>query len=351
MTVLFAGQDPYVTIEFRTSNWLAEQLEGNRLTDYICNLHDKRLVVYVSCTVSSWSPVSMDEFYYQMRVMKAIHGNMRVYPRESEALWDELKIGDVRAFDEIAASGINFIYRPKTCFGVGKCSLPLPEGEHVVKKSYSCSGNDVKVLHAPARHKLSCHIPRSEEIPNTDKLKSRHRRPAKKKHEKPDSHKNLWFHQEYLSSFGVLGEFRVFLCQGKVINSAITKFSAGFRAEDELSGRVFAAKAVDENAFWWYSDVREQQRKKWEELYTFAEFVCDALSRRHDAQEHYESLEIGLRLDIGVSELTSNGVFFVNEATRFHCADYMSDIISMPSYRTSEVLGKAIAEVYKSGRW
>lgn len=60
----------------------------------------------------------MQESYYHRRVMQAIHCNMRVYKSKSEALWDGLKIGDVRTFDEIAVLGINYAYRPKTCFGV-----------------------------------------------------------------------------------------------------------------------------------------------------------------------------------------------------------------------------------------
>ncbi|KAJ0134781.1 Uncharacterized protein HZ326_22166 [Fusarium oxysporum f. sp. albedinis] len=137
-----------------------KELEGNRRADYVHSLCDKRLIVYFSCTVSSWSPVSMQESYYHRRVMQAIHCNMRVYKSKSEALWDGLKIGDVRTFDEIAVLGINYAYRPKTCFGV---------------------------------------------------------------------------------------------------------------------------------------------RKKWEELYAFADCFCNALKRRHNAKEHHASLHVGLRLDIGVS--------------------------------------------------
>ncbi|EXL63697.1 hypothetical protein FOPG_20030 [Fusarium oxysporum f. sp. conglutinans race 2 54008] len=88
---------------------------------------------------------------------------------------------------------------------------------------------------------------------------------------------------------------------------------AGTHISDFTKSRVFAAKAVDEKAFWQYLDVREQQTTKWEELYGFANFFCDALKRRHDAKEHHASLDVGLCLDIGVSKLTSNGAFFVNE--------------------------------------
>ena len=85
-------------------------------------------------------------------------------------------------------------------------------------------------------------------------------------------------------------------------------------------------------------------------LHEFALHVYEALRARGDWEMHYESLEVGVRLDVGVGssrrsvgreeggsgrrreggeggkgrvEVTEKR-FFVNEITRFYCADYFS---------------------------
>ena len=72
------------------------------------------------------------------------------------------------------------------------------------------------------------------------------------------------------------------------------------------------------------------------DLHDFALYIYDALRSRDDWREHYESLEMGVRLDVGVASkrtLRKEGGkrgrgeekrFFVNEITRFYGADYFS---------------------------
>ena len=85
---------------------------------------------------------SLNEFYDQMDVIKASHGQIQLYPSRDEVLQEELKMGDIRTLDSIAQrSDPEFAWRPKTCFGGGPCNLELGlEDKMVLKRTFSCSG-------------------------------------------------------------------------------------------------------------------------------------------------------------------------------------------------------------------
>ena len=61
------------------------------------------------------------------------------------------------------------------------------------------------------------------------------------------------------------------------------------------------------------------------DLHAFALYVYGRLRARDEWGERYESLEMGVRLDVGVGREGRGGKrFFVNEITRFYGADYFS---------------------------
>ena len=181
----------------------------------------------------------------------------------------------------------------------------------VLKRSRSCGAADVIITHKSDRDNLRCTIPGQvmETVLTPD-----------------ESH---WFHQEYVETLQTLGEFRVFIRspttyaeQGEIICVARTRV--------EWETKAFAARQVDVlNDFKWCCDggqgeANETVRSKFQELCAFALHTYSSLRQRHDGHECYESLEIGVRLDIGVSELSPKGRFFVNEITRWHAADFFS---------------------------
>jgi hypothetical protein len=57
------------------------------------------------------------------------------------------------------------------------------------------------------------------------------------------------------------------------------------------------------------------------ELKEFAIFIYQELRNRGDAEVHYESLRVGVGLDIGISEAANDGHWFVNEVTQAFDAD------------------------------
>ncbi|KAH7562994.1 hypothetical protein J3E72DRAFT_389826 [Bipolaris maydis] len=59
-------------------------------------------------------------------------------------------------------------------------------------------------------------------------------------------------------------------------------------------------------------------------LVEFALFVFEALRARPDSMLIFESLEVGVRLDIGLAYIDTVNKFFVNEITRWYGAHYFS---------------------------
>lgn len=341
LTILYACQSPTVTADFRTWAMLQDLNERDQLVERIQAMPQTKMLVFVSCTNSSWHNPGSEDFYRYMDLIEATHGNVVVHPSETELKWEELKIGDVRVFDEIAQSNQKFTYRPKTCLGIGECTLPEVCARHVIKRSYSCGGAHVRVARANSRPGLRCQLRTT--APTSMRAGPRPTNSASSKH--------VWFHQELVDSLGRFGEFRVWLVQGKAFKAAHTRFDHDFNSKSARESKVFAVTPVDLSSFDWYSNDPAEQQSKWDELYEFAEMVNSCLRNRHDAVRHYQSVQVGLRLDIGVSEQSSRGVFFVNEATRFYCADYMSELICQPFTEISMALGRAIAQKCEDGEW
>ncbi|KAL6351811.1 hypothetical protein LRP88_14904 [Fusarium phalaenopsidis] len=205
LTILYACQGPTVTADFRAWAELRDLNQRDQLVERIQAMPQTKMLVFVSCTNSSWPSPGLEEFHSYMNLIEAAYGNVVVCPSETEVKWAELKIGDIRAFNGIAQSSNKFTYRPKTCLGIGECTLPDICARHAMKRSHSCGGAHVKVTGANSRPGLRCQLPTT--APTAMRAGSRTIKSASSKH--------VWFHQELVESFGQFGEFRVWLVQGR----------------------------------------------------------------------------------------------------------------------------------------
>ena len=239
-------------------------------------------------------------------------GSLRTFPRRKEVLWDESKTSDIKVLDAVAeaAEDPRCKYRPITCAGYSLCPL-RDHLQTVVKRSWSCGSQHVRIINTPSK-KLICS--RSGAI----------QRPAKLG--KSDQ---FYFHQEFINSFQQIGEFRVFIvCEndpaslrrraGRIVHTIITRFET--QGSNEL--RAINVDATD--SYWIETGLSCQ------DLHRFALFIFEHLRRRDDWESHYESLEIGARLDIAISDQSSS--FFVNEITRWYKADFFSQSTCGPPY-------------------
>lgn len=77
-------------------------------------------------------------------------------------------------------------------------------------------------------------------------------------------------------------------------------------------------------------------------LHDFALYVFEKLRARVDWNDHYESLEVGVRLDVGYVVEGSSPRFFVNEVTRIYEADFFAEWLAEPGTGTCRAVAKAI---------
>jgi hypothetical protein len=82
------------------------------------------------------------------------------------------------------------------------------------------------------------------------------------------------------------------------------------------------------------------------ELEQFAMYVFDALRNRSDWSENYASLEVGVRLDIGVSLASDQRQYFVNEITRIYEVDIFAEWLAQPGKHICKAVSRAIEEVF-----
>jgi hypothetical protein len=316
LTACFLGGTGRSSAEFQPWDWVVDQVKQNRLFEHISNIDAKKIIILDLRTDCSWHKLSESAFYHHIRLVSALNGNITLLPSETETKWAELKIGDIRALDDIANAPGRYSYRPKTCFGERECILSDSRQETVSKRSHSCGAGDVHVERSGHGSKTRC--------------------PTRRK----SSDRYVWFHQEYVPSLVDFGEFRVFLRGNRIINAARTCFE--WSSEPK---KLAVSPLLPNEHFTWFSSDPEEQLKKRDELYTFAQFVRSRLLMRSDAKEHFASLRIGVRLDIGVSELSPNGRFFVNEITRFTSADQFSALLATrPHFNIPEAWATAIVE-------
>jgi hypothetical protein len=78
-----------------------------------------------------------------------------------------------------------------------------------------------------------------------------------------------------------------------------------------------------------------------DDLKHFAMNTFNSLRARHDWEKSFESLEVGVRLDIAITPNIPRS-FFVNEITRWYEAAFFSDdIMAEPKYTPCEEFAKA----------
>ncbi|EOA85888.1 uncharacterized protein SETTUDRAFT_151673 [Exserohilum turcica Et28A] len=301
------------SVDTHTWDWLTQQLESNLLLSSCTDENEKplRSVLFLHWTTDEPTNPTLDSVYSAVRLLKHIHpASFRVYPNEEEAQQEMNKLGDIRALDDIAQSSRpEFSYRPRTCFGHGPCQLRDHE-QTVHKRTQSGCAAHVHIC-KPSVADRSVH----------------------------------WFYQEFVPSLPRC-EFRVFIATepdkkglrhriGKVIAIAKTSFNKDTQA---LAVREFLAEDLEPEL-------------KPSDLVRFALFIFESLRARPDSTVVFESLEVGVRLDIGVADMETIGKsFFVNEITRWYGAHYFShNVCAEPKTQICKAFGSAFSDFLNVG--
>ena len=248
---------------------------------------------------------------------------LRCFPSQSEARAKAGKIADIKCLEEIASYAPDkYSYRPRICLDHSssedhlKLCVLRDLGQYVQKRSFSCGGKHVR-------------IQVGTNTVDTPK------RPTEQ-----------YFHQEFVPSLIDCGEFRVYI----VAQPALT----GLRGR---SGKVKLAiltrwREANSGAI----DILDPSSKEWEmfspfnseDLESFALYIYSEIRQRQDWKDKFESLEIGVRLDIGVALIGKDTKRpFVLEITRFYSADYFSTMsLGSPFQRLSAVYAEALNEYF-----
>ena len=122
-----------------------------------------------------------------------------------------------------------------------------------------------------------------------------------------------WFYQECIPSFQDPGEFRIFIVttndssalrrrRGHIIDSILAHFAD--------NGDIVPVALAGPH---WEKTQRIYPELRLADSEQFTVYIFDALRNREDATEKFESLDVGVRLDIAISPRRT---FFVNEITR-----------------------------------
>ena len=246
--------------------------------------------------------------------------DLTVFPRSSEVAQARGKVKDILTLDEIAKETGE--YRPITCFPGRQCVLQDVASFHKRNNSSGCEHTGKM----PRNHRgeLSCIV-------------SDLRGPATSATSRAISTGGyVWFHQEIVNTFDEIGEFRAFLAtepsssgelrglMEKVVHICKTSFD---------KDTILPQEATPE-------DLSGCPSLSLDRLRDFAVRIYRRLRERHDWREAFESLEVGVRLDICVSP--DRDGFFVNEITRWWFADFFSDdILANPKHRLCDAFARA----------
>lgn len=256
--------------------------------------------------------------------------HLRGFPTVGEMEFVAHKLGDIQALDQIARSAqFSWSFRPRTCAQSLGCSIAMPS---VLKRAYSCGSKHV--ILRPTDWDVSRLLPCRKGARRSTRGSTA-------------SQSSQWFHQEYIEELRTIGEFRVFVVT--TVDGNALRGRRGMVVETihtlELPDKELVVTVISPHRDF-PVDTLILHPRDFTELYAFALFVFEELRLRPDWQSHFESLEIGARLDIGVRIHGGYHRYFVNEVTRIYEADMFCDWLGEPGTSTCRAIAKVLSEVF-----
>ncbi|KAJ2983395.1 hypothetical protein NQ176_g719 [Zarea fungicola] len=304
LMMLFVSRFSHTAIEFCRCPSAAEDLIA-----LIQMMNPSRLVVFMTDSGFSDSD-PCDTLFDALRFFDGSNIELSVYPSKEELVWSRNKLGDIRTFDTIART--KHQWRPKTCFGMGDCALPdvSQDSPQAIKRNHSCAAADVEIV-TRRDAKLKCATP--AQVKTHAGTQPKGRDPG-----------YLHFHQQRIPTFQDFGEFRVFVCAGKVMSIMRTNFEWQSAEKNLLAWKA----GLDD--FNWYSSEEEAQMQKRQELEQFVLGQDEHI--RQQQKPEFRTIHIGARYDVGITEKGPNGQFFMNELTRLLSADTFPKATPFPNF-------------------
>ncbi|KAK3718737.1 hypothetical protein LTR37_004956 [Vermiconidia calcicola] len=227
------------------------------------------------------------EFYEAIRrKLPAAKTPVPCYPVLSEVQYAAAKIGDMKALQHIASISTehDYQYRPEICLTTDGCWFSGVRDVH--KRSHTSCAEGVRLHYTEEdTFELMCQSHNQE-------------RPAL-------PNEPIWFHQEYVDSLRTWGELRVLIANVADPNGVRGKsghivgvFHTKFLGED---GQTKIACLTSRTLPQHTPFAAFGGKVKLEDIERFALYVHRRLRERPDWETNFESLENGVRLDIGIS--------------------------------------------------
>jgi len=309
-------------VAFHTAEWLQRQLK-----------HNPSSLSSNTFLMLAWRRYDPNNRTVQ-NICKLLEGRaseaLRTFPSANELDHAHGKVGDIRALDEIARDApLGWRFRPVTCDSDSDCRLDVGG---VLKRTYSC-GSEHVILH-----------PTAPELARYLRCRHNQRRLSKRQ---VDGKIGRWFHQEFVEGLRTKGEFRVFIITRE--DDTALRRRKGVIVEMihtlELPDGELVVTVLHSNSTW-AGKHHEHGSHHLKELSDFAMYIFCSLRNRADWSTNYESLEIGVRLDIGVSLAGGMRQYFVSEVTRIYAADFFAEWLAQPGTHVCRAVAKAIQEVF-----
>lgn len=315
ITLLWAQYAGHITVEFKSWDWLQRKVKGGTIGAYLGNL-EQDAILLTHMRRPHLSEESVDHRFDvaslndQIRRANLVFpNNISRYPSPEEDDADMCQLPDVKILDAIASDETTppeFSFRPQVCYCQSQeCTMRDYQGRIIVRGSFSTGPGDTRTGSSDdpeLTELLKCHTNYNHGTDHAGKV---------------------YFHQELRESVSDWGEVSVFMVGDTIFSMAMSRgvwtnpddHHSGFTADRCLTNWSKINRSA-QNA------TREEAYRKEAELRRFAIFQQQELLKRKPRE--FESLKVAVRLDIGISEVTKHGLFFVTNVARWPGADMLS---------------------------
>ncbi|KAF4449987.1 hypothetical protein F53441_6820 [Fusarium austroafricanum] len=317
-----------------------EMISGNAsyLNDLVSHDMHPKLVIFLPTDSMIWQQQeNLIAVYNALQAACVQHpqGNARVYPTWYEAFNAGVKMADIRAFDTVAKTApFAFSYRPKTCFGHGVCILADQETT-IFKGTFSWGSSHIRELECTSKEAQGLiRCTQGGKLP-----KKPVRRPLPRvSGDLPESMPGRqWFHQEKIDALQRWRQLRVFMAGDDIV-----EIGYSFMSESPAEPAIKSFQA--EWQFKWIKKKADREAKV-AELKSFCRWWRRQLLDNYG--DLFETLRVGVRFDIGISEESPNCRFFINDAVRWMSVPFCSaDICIWPHAKICTELGKRFAREF-----
>ncbi|KAH7237016.1 uncharacterized protein BKA55DRAFT_694639 [Fusarium redolens] len=332
VTVLWAERSQRMTIEYRTLEWIEGLIKqgANSLADHVFE-YSRPVLFYIPLQRHDWTVhPHVRDLYEALDALQASRSDISVFPNYHENWNYGYKAADIMALDTIArdeSTPETYRHRPKTCLGIGACTLAELQGPQFVRFGFGDRDDYIQYDANPEDNEYV------HSQPNTQGFANRR-----------------VFHQQFFPPFSEWGHIRVLMIDDQII-------ARGFSSRNQQT-KQFNTSALRHDCHFDFraaglrhpntdQRVTERQEAKLEELNNFCKWWQQQLKTQYP--DLFESLDVGCVMRVGLSEASLDGKFFIIDIQRWYASSFCSmDLVGKPFDQLCRAFGEQFARVHGS---